>query len=251
MSMNYIMIDRYLPTPLYAQLKSSILKALHEGLIAPGDRLPTEDELCERFGISRPVIRQAYSELISEGVIVRVKSKGSFIREKEIQSHFFQSLTSIEDELRRGGMVPQTQVITKDVILFDPKIYEMMKLDSSEKVFHVRLLYKGSDRPMALVDTYIPLRFFPGIENADFETRPLYQIFESDYNRYVIQARRTVAAIIVSDNSASLLNIAKGSAIHEVKTLATDIHDQILEYSRAVYPGDRNSFDIMIYKHQR
>ena len=83
--MNYIKISRYLPTPLYAQLKDSILKALQEGTLKPGDKLPTEEELCERFSISRPVIRQAYSELISDGIISRIKGKGSFIREKDVR----------------------------------------------------------------------------------------------------------------------------------------------------------------------
>ena len=52
----------------------------------------------------------------------------------------------------------------------------------------------------------------------------------------------------MSDEDASILNVPKGSAIHEVKTMATDLDERILEYSCAKYPGDRNSFDIMIYK---
>lgn len=245
--MNYISISRYHPAPLYAQLKESILKALGDGTLLPGDKLPTEDELCDRFTISRPVVRQAYSELISEGIITRIKGKGSFIREKEIQSHFFQELSTFEDDMKRVGMTPSTKIITKEVIK-EAKFQDLLHLDHQEEVVHIRFLYCGNTVPMVLVDTYLPHSLFPDLLNKDLDKRCLYHIFESDYNRYIVQARRTVDAIIVSDQGAGLLNIAKGSAIHEVKTIATDIDDRILEYSRAGYPGERNSFDIMIYK---
>jgi len=247
--MNYIQISRYSPSPLYAQLKESILKAVNTGLLQPGDKLPTEEELCERFAISRPVVRQAYSELISEGVITRVKGKGSFIREKEIQSHFFQELSTFEDDMKRVQMVPSTKVIAKEV-LKDKKFQDLLKLGPQDEVLHIRFLYMGNAVPMILVDTYVPQALFPDLLDKDLEKRPLYHIFESDYNRYIVMARRTVDAILISDQGAALLNIAKGSAIHEVKTIATDMEDRILEYSRAGYPGERNSFDIMIYKHQ-
>jgi len=248
--MNYIKISRYLPTPLYAQLKDSILKALQEGTLKPGDKLPTEEELCERFSISRPVIRQAYSELISDGIISRIKGKGSFIREKEIQSHFFQELSTFEDDMNRVGMIPSTRVITKEIIKTDTKFHTLLNLQVPQEVLHIRFLYCGNGLPMMIVDTYVPHHLFPNLLEKDLEKRPLYHIFEADYNRYISQARRTVDAIIVSDEGAHLLNIAKGSAIHEVKTIATDQDENILEYSRAGYPGDRNSFDIMIYKQQ-
>jgi len=246
--MNYITVNRYASVPLYAQVKESILKALSEGVLKPGDRLPTEEELCARFSISRPVVRQAYSELIAEGIITRIKGKGSFIREKEIQSHFFQELSTFEDDMKRVNMVPSTKVIIKEVLKDAKKFQTLLNLEPSEEVLHIRFLYLGNDVPMILVDTYVPHNLFPGLFKKDLEARPLYHIFETDYNRYIAQARRTVDAILVSDEGAALLNIAKASAIHEVKTLATDAQDRILEYSRAGYPGERNSFDIMIYK---
>jgi GntR family transcriptional regulator len=247
--MNYITISRYQPTPLYAQLKQSILNALSDGTLKPGDKLPTEEELCERFAISRPVVRQAYSELISEGIISRVKGKGSFIREKEIQSHFFQELSTFDDEMKRVGMTPSTKVISKEIIK-DKKFQDLLQLGPQDDVLHIRFLYLGNNIPMVISDTYVPCVYFPDLINKDLDKRPLYHIFESDYNRYIVMARRTFDAIIVSDQGAGLLKVAKGSAIYEVKTIATDMDDRILEYSRAGYPGERNSFDIMIYKHQ-
>jgi len=248
--MNYITINRYLPTPLYAQLKESIVKALDEGLLVPGDKLPTEEELCEHFGVSRPVIRQAYSELISDGIITRIKGKGSFIREKEIQSHFFQELSTFEDDMRRVGLTPSTTLLLKELISGDTKFHTILDLPFQQEIIHLRFLYKGNGIPMALVDSYLPHDLYPKLLEKESESKALYHIIETNYNRYIAQARRSVNAVIVSDADALILNIAKGAAIHEVKTIATDLEDQILEYSCAEYPGDRNAFDIMIYKQQ-
>lgn len=246
--MKYITINRYLPTPLYAQLKASILQALDQKILVAGDKLPTEEEICASFGVSRPVVRQAYSELISDGIITRVKGKGSFIRETEIQSHFFQDLSTFEDDMKRVNLMPSTIVLLKEIIDEPSRFHTIFNIETDQEIVHLRFLYKGNGVPMALVDSFLPHQLFPNILEKDFEKFALYQILEADYNHYIAQARRTVDAIVVSDHDAIILNVSKGSAIHEVKTIATDLDEKILEYSCAKYPGDRNSFDIMIYK---
>ncbi|HAO60563.1 MAG TPA: GntR family transcriptional regulator [Erysipelotrichaceae bacterium] len=246
--MNYISINRFKSTPLYAQLKESIVAAIKQGILNPGDKLPTEEELCDYFGISRPVIRQAYAELINDGVVTRVKGRGTFIREKEVKSHFFHELSTFDDEMHRVGMTPETLVLKKGKKNYDKKIYEALNLTKDDEVYHLRLLHKGDGLPMCLVDTYLPLSFYPGIAEEDFEGMPLYTMLETKFNRYIALARRSVDAMIVKDEDAVLLHIAKGSAVHYVQTISTDQDDQVLELSFAIYPGDRNAFDIMIYK---
>jgi multiple sugar transport system substrate-binding protein len=73
------MIDRNSPIPLYYQLKVHLKQRMELGDLAPGDRLPTEVELCELFSISRAPVRQALSELVREGLIYRRAGQGSFV----------------------------------------------------------------------------------------------------------------------------------------------------------------------------
>lgn len=247
--MNYITISRNNGIPLYLQLKDAILSAITTSVLKPGDKLPTEEELCVRFSISRPVIRQAYSELIAEGIISRTKGKGTFVRDKEIQSRFFQSLSPFETDMISNGLTPSVKVLVKEILTEPKKIPLVFDQTIHREILHVRFLYLGNGIPMILVDTYLPHDAFPGLLDLDLSHRPLYPLFESEYNRYIDYAKRCVDAIKVSDEAASLLHIAKGSAVHEVKTIAVDSDDKILEYSLALYPGERNAFDIMIYKH--
>ena len=78
--MDYITINKYSLVPLYSQLKESIKEAIQNGILKPGDKLPTEHEICNHFNLSRTVTRQAFYELMSEGYIVRYKSRGTFVK---------------------------------------------------------------------------------------------------------------------------------------------------------------------------
>ncbi len=72
-------IDKESPLPLYWQLKDILKKKIEQGEFKPGDRIPPEDELCKRFGISRTPIRQALAELVNEGLLFRRRGRGTFV----------------------------------------------------------------------------------------------------------------------------------------------------------------------------
>lgn len=72
-------IDRNAAMPLHAQLKGIIRSAIQEGVLKPGDKVPTEHELCRHFGLSRTPVRQALHELAQEGLLVRSPGRGTFV----------------------------------------------------------------------------------------------------------------------------------------------------------------------------
>ncbi|MBE9479941.1 MAG: extracellular solute-binding protein, partial [Chloroflexi bacterium] len=72
-------IDRSLPVHLYYQLKMMIVKQIERGELRPGDKVPTEEELCERYDISRTPVRQALLELVAEGMLTRRAGRGTFV----------------------------------------------------------------------------------------------------------------------------------------------------------------------------
>jgi len=87
-------IDPSLPIPLFYQLKNLVFEDIVSGKYGPGDRLPTEHELCERYGISRTPTHRALSELADEGVIIRTRRKGSFVSPHWVPTR------AVGDELR-------------------------------------------------------------------------------------------------------------------------------------------------------
>ncbi len=91
-------INKNIPIPLYYQLKQVIKGKIERGEFKPGDRLPTEHELCEMFSISNAPVRQALTELAYEGIIYRRPGLGTFV------SDF--SLSPSRDVMRLKVMIP-------------------------------------------------------------------------------------------------------------------------------------------------
>jgi multiple sugar transport system substrate-binding protein len=85
-------IDPAEPVPLYFQLKALLTEQILNGRYGPGERLPTEQELCERYGISRNPVHRAVSELAAEGVVLRRRRRGTFVN-----PHWFRRQSNVAE----------------------------------------------------------------------------------------------------------------------------------------------------------
>ncbi len=92
-------LNRKIPVPLYYQLKEIIKEEIEEGKLKPGDPIPSERELSEKYGISRPTVRQALKELVYEGWLTREKGRGTFISKPKIDYGFIQHFTTFYDDM--------------------------------------------------------------------------------------------------------------------------------------------------------
>ncbi|MDP4502626.1 extracellular solute-binding protein [Nonomuraea turcica] len=67
------------PPPLYEQLKARLVADIRAGRFGPDGRIPTEQELCEEFGLSRTPVARALTELAQEGIVLRQRRRGTFV----------------------------------------------------------------------------------------------------------------------------------------------------------------------------
>ena len=93
--MEHLKLDKTSSIPLHQQLANEIKLAIRSNHYTPGHKLPTEEELCLHFNISRPVVRQAYKQLMSEELIYRHKGKGSFVLKNNIRYTILDSIASL------------------------------------------------------------------------------------------------------------------------------------------------------------
>jgi ABC-type glycerol-3-phosphate transport system substrate-binding protein len=93
-------IDRDSPIPIYYQLKNIIRIQIEQSLLKPGDQLPTEHELCQRYGISRSPVRQALNELAYEGIVTRRPAIGTFVADRSAPSHVETTIEVLGTDMR-------------------------------------------------------------------------------------------------------------------------------------------------------
>jgi DNA-binding GntR family transcriptional regulator len=231
-------IDRSSPTPLYHQLAKAIEDAITEGRLPAGSRLENEILLAQNHGLSRPTVRRAVQDLVDKGLLVRKRGVGTQV----IQSHVRRSveLTSLYDDLARGGEAPTTEVLSLERVPVPADIAEELDLPVGAEVVAVRRLRRTRGEPLALLTNYLPGRFQPSL--ADLTDRGLYQYLR-DRGVQLRVAHQRIGARLARSDEARLLEEPPRSALLTMERTAFDDQGAAVEHGRHVYRASRYDFE--------
>lgn len=239
-------IDKKVPIPLYFQLKEMIVDEINSGKYPVDSLIPTEKEISEQFGISRTTVRQAITELVQEGWLYRIKSKGTFIRRQKIQQDFLQSLETYAEQIHRIGMEPSTEVLNMQFLPASHVVAEQLQLEEGDQVIYLFRRRFGDDEPVVTVETYLPYSKCEFIKDYDFEKISLYDSLSTREDTRIYSARRIVEAVDATSSDVQNLNVSKGSPIQLIHSVGFNKDGLPLEYSIARYRGDLSSFIVTV-----
>jgi len=235
-------LNRNIPIPLYYQLKMILLEYIKEQHHDADEPIPTEVEISEYFGISRPTVRQAINELVVEGYLRRVKAKGTFISKPKISQDFLLTLDSFNNEMRKKGFVPSTKILQKEIVKSDEKVADTLKLETGAEVIKLTRLRYADSEPIVFVITYIPYKVCPALMEHDLQNESLYEIIERESGKLISSAVRSLECIIAGEYEAKLLNIEKGAPVQYFESIVSLEDGTPVEYSLAKYRSDRSKF---------
>jgi len=243
-------LNKNIPIPLYYQLKTILLEYIkeHQGMEEP---IPTEVEISEYFGISRPTVRQAINELVVEGYLYRIKAKGTFISKPKITQDFLQTLDSFNNEMRKKGLVPSTKILQKEIVKSDEKIAQVLKLETGADVIRLTRLRSADNEPIVFSITYIPYNVCPSLMDHDLENESLYEVIEKETGKLVSNAVRSLECVTASEFEAKLLNIDKGAPVQYFESIVSLEDGTLVEYSLAKYRSDRSKFTFELRRQLR
>ncbi len=244
--MKSMQLDKSVPIPLYFQLKELILSEIKEGNYQIGSLIPTENELSEMFDISRTTVRQAITELVQEGWLHRVKSKGTFVTKPKIEQSFIQVLGSFNDQIAESGRTPSTELLDFEVIEAPDEVAKELKLKSNEKVIYIHRKRFADEDPIVMVKTYLPYSKCKFVLNHDLEKESLYPVLASHDATQIYKVRRYIEAVEADEYDIENLNITSDKAIQQFLSIGYNLYNEPIEYSLARYRGDRNRFEVII-----
>lgn len=240
-------IDKSVPIPLYFQLKQLILSEIQSGNYKSGDMIPTENEISDAFKISRTTVRQAVTELVQEGWLYRIKSKGTFVSLPKINQDFIKKLESFNDQILRSGMEPSTEVLEFKAIPATDDVAKHLKIREHESVIYLHRKRLADGEPIVTIKTYLPYESCSFVLDHDLEQERLYAILSQSPATTVYRVERIVEAVEATAEDAQLLNIKKGKPIQFFASTGYNSFGKPIEYSLARYRGDRNSFEITVF----
>ncbi|MFC7404313.1 GntR family transcriptional regulator [Georgenia alba] len=238
-------IDRRSAQPMYDQLRKSILATIEDESLQPGDPLPGELLMCELYRVSRTVVRQALGQLEHDGVITRVKGKGTFVARGKTPEALAHRLTGLYEEVAaRGGHVHS------EVLRFEPEsasteVAERLGCAPGDRVVVLDRLRHVDGEPWSWSTTWMPYAVGSLVLGLDLADRSLYGALE-ERGIKVTSGVRGVEAAITDEREGRLLGIGPGKPALRLTSLTLDAADRPIEYFVALHRGDRSRFEFTL-----
>ena len=240
-------LDRTVPVPLYYQLKTIISSEIDKGSYKTDDSIPTEEELIAHFNVSRTTVRQAVTELVQEGRLYRVKSKGTFVAQNKIDSGFISRLESFNDQITRLGKVPSTQVLDFRLGSAPRNVAQALQIETNAPIVFLQRLRFADNVPIVLLKTYLPADQCRFVLEHDFAKESLYDVMSAQGPSCKVHyIRRVIEAIQATHSVAHQLECQTDFPLLFCSSTGYTASDVPVEFSMAYYRGDCNKFEITV-----
>ena len=232
--------------PLWIQVKNLLAQNISDGLLAANARLPSELAMAEMFGVSRPVVRNALSALVSEGLIAKQARKGIFVAAKPNEFDFMTSAKGVFDDLNAKGMEVQERTYEFGLFEADEEEAKALRLPAGFQVIRFVRVYVADGAPITHSRISLPAHRLPGMENFDMTSKSIFGTIRDHFGLTVARADRWMKAGVANDLLAERLEVKAGYPLIQIHSIAYD-HEQLpLEYYRAFYNADVSPIHISV-----
>lgn len=240
-------IDPNKPVPYHVQVYQA-LETLISSSLQAGDQLPGEPKLCDLFGVSRTVIRQALNQLERDGLVVRIMGKGTFVAEPKIHEGLVGRLTGFHEDMMQQGYTPISRVLQQEQIAASAKVARNLGLDVGTEVIAIKRLRFVDNTPIQLVTTYLPAALCPSLLDVDFRQQSLYTYLREHCKLDIATGTRIIEAVLATKEEAKLLEIEPGAPLILLDSVSYLEDGTALEYYHAVHRSDRARFEVNLLR---
>jgi GntR family transcriptional regulator len=237
-------IDKASPVPYYQQLKEILRADIARRELRPGARLPGDHELCEQYGVSRPVVRQALSDLQYEGVLDRVKGRGTFVAPQLTSQSLVQSLTGLHADVSAMGRTLLSDVRALKVTAADPEVAARLEIPVGTAVVLIERLRFVDGEPWVYTVSHVPAALAPDLVDQDLREQSLYALLERRYGLRLLRSRRAVEAHAPSARLARDLGLPRHGPVLKLTNVSYDADNRPVETFVAYHRGDRSRFEV-------
>lgn len=225
--------------PIYLVIRRCISQRIERGEYPSGSALPSEHDLAEEFGVARLTIRKAIDDLVDRGLIRRVQGKGAFVTLR--LPMLGEVLSGFREVARRQDACPSVRVLAATRRDAGPYYAHLFRIGPDEELYVIRRLNSVNGSPYSIDNTFIPLRFFEGIDEVDITVFSLFETYAS-YGHKVALAQEKLGIETLSARDAGLLQVKPGSPALVLESLSYDESYQVVEYTRSINSGEQGGY---------
>ncbi len=229
-------------SPLYQQIKALITQSLQSGEWKPGELIPSEVELANRFKVSQGTVRKAIDELAAENLVMRRQGKGTFVATHHEARAEFRFLRLMPDV---GEAHPaRSRIIEVKRLRVPAEVARLLGMKSGDPVIFIKRVQSFDGVPTILEEIWLPGALFKGLtaERLNEYQGPMYGLFETEFGTRMIRATEKIRAVDADAEVAGLLMIEAGTPLLSVERVSFTYGDKPVEVRRGLYLTEHNHY---------
>jgi GntR family transcriptional regulator len=223
--------------PLYGKIEEVLASEIARGVLQPGDRLPSEDQLLTRFDVSRITVRRAIQNLIQRGMLEIRRGRGTYVLAPKI-SQDLTRLTGFVEDMAAHGRKASARVVSQDVVAADSTVARQLHIAKGTYVMRIERVRLADSIPMSLDETYLPLGIGKRIVRNDLRMKPIFTLLEEEFGIPLAEAEYVLEAAAASMHVAKALVVKEGSPTFRIERTSYTKMGQPIDYEVLYYRGD-------------
>ena len=239
-----MMIEHESAVPLYQQIENDIKDKIIRGEYQAGQMLPSESKFCELYQVSRVTIRNAISDLVEQGILIRKHGKGTFVENQKIPSNLitFSGFTTI---CRENNIKINTHILCvrrQEASMYDIRA---LKLKEGEDIVYIKRIRYADGHPVIIEHVHLPYKEYSFLLNEDLEDRSLYKTIEqhmgSNPENYC-HTKICLEASAATPEEALFLKLQPGNPLFILKEEIISDSGQPIHWTKQIMSGNYFKF---------
>ncbi len=227
----------------YEDIAEDIRNGITSGKYNTNEQLPLEKEMCEYYGVSRITVKKAVDELVIQGLVIKRRGSGTFV--KALNDGDVQEL-SLARQFEGFSETNKDKTVSSKIIKFEvihpsEEIGTKLKISCDDFAYYVIRARYADGEPYVVEYTYMPIGLIPGIK-TDILINSIYRYIEKKLKLKIKSAHRVIRAILPNELEQEWLKIEKNFPILEVEQVGFLDNGQPFEYSTSHHRSDRIEF---------
>lgn len=225
-------------TPYYRQLYDILREELANGKWSPGERMPSETELIEQYGVSRITVRQSLDMLVKDGWVFRRRGRGTFAAQPTIQQALTRIISFTED-MQQRGLTPGTCVLASRLEPSSSDIAKRLNIAPGSELAVLERLRLADGEPMSLEISRLVHQLCPGILEGDYARTPLHEALRDRADIRLVRATQAIRAVAATKEMAGILAVPVKAPLFYIERVSFSQYGVPVEYLQIYHRGDR------------
>jgi GntR family transcriptional regulator len=235
-------INKYSNIPLYSQLKNLIIDKIDNGGYPPDSKIPSEQELCEIYNISRPTVRQAISELTNSGYLYKEKGKGTFVS-KPKSAIDIKAYTGFTDSILDHEVPGERNIVLLETVTNKEyrKLSDIFSINYNQTFDFAQISFITNleNEIYSYNTSYIPLNLFPDILENVKNKKQSFDNLRGKYPLIPVKTKSSLEIVYTDRNEAQHLQVQPGQPLIKISNVIYSKSGQVVEYVVSKYRADK------------